>query len=233
MVHDATGALVAVAVDGPSGAGKSTTARAVAQQLGWNYVDTGAMYRALTWWLIEQGVDVHDKKQVAVRVGEPLLDISVDPSAPAVYVNGREVSAEIRDPHVSSAVSPVSAIAAVRERLVAVQREIMERGPVVVEGRDIGTVVAPDAAVKVFLVASSEARAQRHAAEWAREHGLSVEHTAAMLDQRDQMDSTRELSPLTQADDAVLIDSTSLDLDSVVDRIVKLVYERIPSIAAS
>lgn len=233
MVHDDTGALIAVAVDGPSGSGKSSTARGVAKRLGWNYVDTGAMYRALTWWLISEGVDVTDSEVVAERVFEPLLDISVDPSTPGVFVNGREVSDEIRDPHVTSAVSAVSAVPTVRERLVAVQREILERGAVVVEGRDIGTVVAPDAAVKVFLVATTEARAQRRAAEWAHEHEVTVEKTAAMLDHRDRLDSTRELSPLTQADDAVVIDSTAMTLDEVIDRVVSLVQQRIPSLATS
>lgn len=233
MVHDDTGALIAVAVDGPSGSGKSSTARGVAKRLGWNYVDTGAMYRALTWWLISEGVDVTDSEIVAERVFEPLLDISVDPSTPGVFVNGREVSDEIRDPHVTSAVSAVSAVPTVRERLVAVQREILERGAVVVEGRDIGTVVAPDAAVKVFLVATTEARAQRRAAEWAHEHDVTVEKTAAMLDHRDRLDSTRELSPLTQADDAVVIDSTAMTLDEVIDRVVSLVQQRIPSLATS
>jgi cytidylate kinase len=116
---------------------------------------------------------------------------------------------------------------------VAVQREILERGAVVVEGRDIGTVVAPDAAVKVFLVATTEARAQRRAAEWAHEHDVTVEKTAAMLDHRDRLDSTRELSPLTQADDAVVIDSTAMTLDEVIDRVVSLVQQRIPSLATS
>lgn len=233
MVHDSSGALVAVAVDGPSGSGKSSTARGVARRLGWNYVDTGAMYRALTWWLVDRGVDVHDASAVAASAAQPQLDISVDPTAPAVFVDGREVSEQIRDPHVTASVSAVSAVPEVRERLVAVQRDIMERGPVVVEGRDIGTVVAPDAAVKVFLVASTEARAQRRAAEWAEEHGLTIAHTAAMLDRRDHLDSTRELSPLTQADDAVLVDSTELTLEQVIDRIVALVRERVPSVAAS
>ena len=233
MVHDATGALVAVAVDGPSGSGKSSTARAVAERLGWNYVDTGAMYRALTWWLIGQGVDVNDRAEVGGRVLEPALDISVDPRQLAVFVNGVDVHAEIRDPSISSSVSAVSAVAEVRERLVAIQREIMERGPVVVEGRDIGTVVAPDAAVKVFLVATKEARAARRAAEWAAQHNLSIESTAAMLDRRDQLDSTRELSPLTQADDAVLIDSTEMSLEEVVDRVIGLVRERVPSYSSS
>ena len=233
MVHDASGALVAVAVDGPSGSGKSSTARGVAGLLGWNYVDTGAMYRALTWWLIAEGVDVNDPVAVGGRVAEPVLDISVDPSATGVFVNGKDVSAEIRDPLVTASVSAVSAVAEVRERLVAIQREIMERGPVVVEGRDIGTVVAPDAAVKVFLVATTEVRAERRAAEWAEEHNVTVERTAAMLDQRDRLDSTRELSPLTQADDAVVIDSTSLTLDEVIDKVVALVRNRIPTFVTS
>ncbi|HEX5017503.1 MAG TPA: (d)CMP kinase [Actinomycetes bacterium] len=233
MVHDGTGALVAVAVDGPSGSGKSSTARGVAERLGWNYVDTGAMYRALTWWLIQQGVDVDDPAEVARRVVEPTLDISADPRQRAVFVNGQDVSAEIRDPGITSSVSAVSAVAAVRKRLVEVQREIMERGPVVVEGRDIGTVVAPDAAVKVFLVATTEARAARRAAEWAEEHDITIERTAAMLDLRDQLDSTRELSPLTQAEDAVVIDSTELSLDEVIDRVIALVRERVPSFATS
>jgi cytidylate kinase len=233
MVHDDTGALVAVAVDGPSGSGKSSTARGVAERLGWNYVDTGAMYRALTFWLLRVGIDVADASEVAARVGEPVLDISVDPREHLVFINGDDVSREIRDPGVTSAVSAVSAVPAVRERLVAIQREIMERGPVVVEGRDIGTVVAPDAAVKVFLVATTEIRAERRAAEWAEAHGITVERTAAMLDHRDRLDSTRELSPLTQADDAVVIDSTNLTLDDVIDRVIGLVRERVPGYATS
>jgi cytidylate kinase len=228
MVHDGTGALVAVAVDGPSGSGKSSTARGVAERLGWNYVDTGSMYRALTWWLQQQGIDVDDAAAIAERVAEPAIDISVDPLAPAVFLDGADVSAAIRDPHVTAAVSAVSAVPAVRERLVRIQREIMERGPVVVEGRDIGTVVAPDAAVKVFLVADTERRAERRAAEWAADHGVSVESTAAMLDQRDHLDSTRELSPLTQAEDAVMIDSTSMDLDEVITTVIDLIRERVP-----
>jgi CMP/dCMP kinase len=233
MVHDDTGALVAVAVDGPSGSGKSSTARGVAAQLGWNYVDTGAMYRAITWWLIREGVDVDDPAEVGRRASEPRLDVSVDPTSLSVFVDGLDVADEIRDPGITSAVSAVSAVPEVRERLVAVQREVMERGPVVVEGRDIGTVVAPDAVVKVFLVATTEARAERRAAEWADEHGVSVADTAEQLDRRDHLDSTRELSPLTQADDAVVIDSTSLTLDDVIDRIVALVRERVPAYSPS
>ena len=233
MVHDSTGALVAVAVDGPSGSGKSSTARAVAKRLGWNYVDTGSMYRALTWWLIGQGVDIADADAIRERVEEPTLDISVDPDTPAVYVNGDDVSTEIRDVDVTSSVSAVSAVKEVRDRLVAIQRDIMERGPVVVEGRDIGTVVAPDAAVKVFLVASTEVRAERRTADWADSHGVTVERTAQMLNDRDRLDSTRELSPLTQADDAVVIDSTTLSLDEVIDAVIALVRQRIPTYVTS
>ena len=189
------------------------------------------MYRALTWWLIRENVDVNDATAVSARVAEPALDISVDPREHMVFINGDDVSAEIRDPNVTSSVSAVSAVPKVRERLVGIQREIMERGPVVVEGRDIGTVVAPDAAVKVFLVATTEVRAERRAAEWADAHGITVERTAAMLDHRDRQDSTRELSPLTQADDAVVIDSTSMTLDEVIDRVIALVRERVPGYA--
>jgi cytidylate kinase len=229
MVHDGTGALVAVAVDGPSGSGKSSTARGVAERLGWNYVDTGAMYRALTWWLLRQGVDVNAPDAVSARAREPELDISVNPRERAVFIDGVDVSNEIRDPGITSSVSAVSAVPAVRARLVEIQREIMERGPVVVEGRDIGTVVAPDAAVKVFLVATTEVRAERRAAEWAHEEGVTVEGTAAMLDHRDRLDSTRELSPLTQADDAVVIDSTSLTLEQVIDQVIDLIRQRVPT----
>jgi cytidylate kinase len=233
MVHDSTGALVAVAVDGPSGSGKSSTARGVATRLGWNYVDTGAMYRALTLWLLRQGVDVNDSAEVGRRAAEPVLDLAVTPDERAVFVDGVDVTDAIRDPGITGAVSAVSAVPEVRQRLVAVQREVMERGPVVVEGRDIGTVVAPDAAVKVFLVATTEARAERRAAEWADEHGVSVERTAELLDHRDRLDSTRELSPLTQADDATVIDSTSLSLEQVIDKVIEIVRERLPAYATS
>ncbi len=216
----------AVAVDGPSGSGKSSTARGVAQRLGWNYLDTGAMYRAITWWFLSHGVEPRDVEQVASRAQDPSLEISTDPNGPGVLVDGHDVTEEIRDPRVTDAVSAISAVPAVRERMVELQRAAIDRGPIVIEGRDIGTVVVPDAPVKVFLIASSSARAHRRAAELS-EHDASVEDTLESLKRRDLLDSTRELSPLVMADDAVKIDSTDLTLDQVVDAIVEMVEQRL------
>jgi cytidylate kinase len=217
----------AVAVDGPSGSGKSSTARGVARALGWSYLDTGAMYRALTWWLLSHGVDVNDPEAVAARAGEPDLLVSTDPDGPGVLIDGHDVTEQIRDPHVTESVSAVSAVPAVRARLVELQRAAMARGPVVIEGRDIGTVVVPDAPVKVFLVASSKARAERRSAEFADRHEGSLEDTLLSLKRRDLLDSTREASPLARAEDAIEIDSTDRTLDEVVDAVVQLVKARL------
>ncbi|MDH4160906.1 MAG: (d)CMP kinase [Actinomycetota bacterium] len=213
---------VVVAVDGPSGSGKSSTARGVARVLGYRYLDTGAMYRAMTWWMLQQDVDVHDRQAVASLAARPVLTVSTDPDVPHVEVDGHDVTNAIRDPEVTRAVSAVSAVSEVRARLVQVQQAAMAGGGIVVEGRDIGTVVAPDAQVKVYLVASTSARAARRAADLAH-HSVTVADTHASLERRDAMDSTREISPLTQAKDAVEIDSTAMSLDEVVEAVVSLV----------
>lgn len=213
---------VVVAVDGPSGSGKSSTAKEVARRLGFRYLDTGAMYRAMTWWVLHEGIDVGDAAAVASRAHEPVLTVFTDPDRPHVEVDGRDVTEAIRSPEVTHAVSAVSAVPQVRSRLVAVQQEAMRGGGIVVEGRDIGTVVAPNATVKVFLVASAQTRAARRAADWAH-HAVTVEDTQASLARRDELDSTRTVSPLTRAPDAVEIDSTELSLDEVVSRVVALV----------
>lgn len=215
-----------IAMDGPSGSGKSSAAKGVARVLGYRYLDTGAMYRATTWWMLEQGVDVEDAAAVAARVGEVRIEMSTDPDAPGISVNGRDVSEPIRGQAVTGAVSAVSRVPEVRAALVALQREIMAGGGIVAEGRDIGTVVAPDAPVKVFLTASEEARALRRAKEIA-DPAVSVEATLADQARRDRLDSTRTASPLTKADDAVEIDSTELGLAEVVDTVVRLVKERV------
>src|SRR5690349_4360997 len=163
-----------IAVDGPSGSGKSSTSRGVATRLGLRYLDTGAMFRAMTWWLLQQGVDVNDPEAVAARVDAPVLVSGTDPDAPTITVDGVDVSGPIRTQEVTSAVSAVSAVPAVRERLLREQRDIIGSGGIVVEGRDIGTVVAPDAAVKVYLTADPEARAARRTAEMA---GTTVQAT--------------------------------------------------------
>jgi cytidylate kinase len=209
-------------MDGPSGSGKSSVAKGVARTLGLRYLDTGAMYRAMTWWMLDQGIEVEDADAVSAGAGEPVLRVGTDPDAPAIEVDGQDVSGPIRTREVTNAVSAVSRVPVVRERLVVLQREIIATGGIVVEGRDIGTVVAPGAPVKVFLTASEEARAQRRALETARD----AETTLAEQARRDHLDSTRKTSPMTKADDAVEIDSTELGLAEVIDAVVRLVKER-------
>jgi cytidylate kinase len=217
---------IVIAMDGPSGSGKSSAAKGVARSLGLRYLDTGAMYRAMTWWMLSQSVPVEDAEQVAVRAAEPLLEVGTDPDAPAISVDGTDVSGPIRTREVTNAVSAVSSVPLVRERLVALQREIMATGGIVAEGRDIGTVVAPDAPIKIFLTASDEARARRRAKELTSDPAATVQTTLKEQARRDRMDSTRKASPMTKADGAVEIDSTELTLDEVVDAVVRLVKER-------
>ena len=213
-----------IAIDGPSGSGKSSTSRGVADQLGLRYLDTGAMFRAMTWWMLREGVDVHDAAAVAERCGEPDIVSGTDPLAPRVAVDGRDVATEIRSARVTGAVSPVSAVPAVRARLLDLQRaEIEAAGQepgIVVEGRDIGSVVAPDAPVKVFLTADTDARATRRAAE---EGGSDLDATREVLSARDRIDSGRAAAPLVQADGAAHIDSTAYSLEEVVAQVVALV----------
>lgn len=221
-----TRAGLVIAIDGPSGSGKSSASRGVATRLGLRYLDTGAMYRAVTWWLLEHGVDTEDADAVAAAAGLPALDIDTDPAGARVWVDGVDVSRPIRDRAVSNAVSAVSAIPAVRRRMVDLQREVIGPGGIVVEGRDIGTVVAPDAPVKIFLTAAAGTRADRRAAELVHDLGASVEVTHAEMSRRDQLDSARADSPLAKADDAYEIDTTRYTLDEVIDTILALVKER-------
>ena len=215
---------VVVAIDGPSGSGKSSTSRGVATRLGLRYLDTGAMYRAMTWWMLRHGVPIDDPAAVGERCGEPEIATGTDPEHPTITVDGTDVAAAIRTPEVTGAVSPVSAVPQVRARLLALQHAAIDgavEGPgIVVEGRDIGAVVAPDAHVKVFLTADASARAARRAAE---EGGSDVAATESSLLARDRIDSTRTASPLTMAEGAVHIDSTPYTLEEVVDLIAGLV----------
>ncbi len=208
-----------IAMDGPSGSGKSSVSRGVARALGLRYLDTGAMYRAMTWWMLRAGVPVDDPAAVAARCGEPELVSGTDPSAPSIRVDGVDVSGPIRGQDVTAAVSAVAAVPAVRERLVALQRQIIGAGGIVVEGRDIGTVVAPDAPVKIYLTASAEARARRRTKELT---GATVAATQAAMARRDHLDSTREVNPLTLATGAVEIDTTDLTLDEVIAEVLRL-----------
>jgi CMP/dCMP kinase len=211
---------IVVAIDGPSGSGKSSTSRGVAARLGLRYLDTGAMYRGMTWWMLREGLDVHDREAVAAHAGEPEILSGTDANGPSIVVEGVDVGLAIRSAEVNAAVSPVSAVPEVRERLVELQRETIGNGGIVVEGRDIGAVVAPFAQVKVYLTADPAARAQRRAAE---EGGTDVDITQQSLLARDAIDSSRDASPLTMAEGAVHIDTTGYTLDEVIDQVVALV----------
>src|SRR5215469_11687076 len=170
-----------IAMDGPAGSGKSTVARRVAAELGLRYLDTGAMYRALTWWLREHGVDLDDTGAVLARIAEPRIRIGTDPAAPSIMVDGRDVAGPIRSRDVSNSVSIVAAIPQVRALLIAMQRDIIAnaaaREGIVAEGRDIGTVVAPDAAIKVYLTATEDVRAERRSADLTADPAATVEAT--------------------------------------------------------
>jgi cytidylate kinase len=213
-----------VAVDGPSGSGKSTVSRRLASALDARYLDTGAMYRAITWAVLRAEVDPFDAEAVVKIAGEVDLAIGVEPDAPWVSVDGITVDQEIRGPAVTAAVSAVSAVPAVRELLVAMQRGIISATErIVVEGRDIGSVVVPDADLKVYLTASADARARRRSTEYATD----VTATAADLARRDRLDSTRAADPLQQASDAVVLDTTALNVDEVVTRLRDLLNGKV------
>jgi len=217
---------VIVAIDGPSGTGKSSTSRAVAAKLGLSYLDTGAQYRAITWWMLTNGVDIDDPEAIADQAGKSAIVSGSDPGAPAITVDGVDVSGPIRTQEVTAAVSAVSAVPAVRARMVELQRASAAAAPggIVVEGRDIGTTVLPDATVKIFLTASAEARAARRSGEL--KGAQSVADTRVALLQRDAADSGRKTSPLAKAADAVEVDTTELSLEQVIECVVTLVEEK-------
>ena len=208
-----------VAVDGPSGSGKSTVSRRLAAALGARYLDTGAMYRAVTWAVLRGGVDPHDADAVAKVATAARLVSGTDPQAPSITVDDTPVDREIRGPEVTAAVSTVSAVPAVRALLVDAQRALIARaGRIVVEGRDIGGVVAPDADLKVFLTAAATERARRRSTE----NAVDLETTAADLARRDSLDSSRAADPLRRAPDAVELDTTALGIDEVVARLLDM-----------
>jgi CMP/dCMP kinase len=214
-----------IAVDGPAGSGKSTAARLVAATLGLRYLDTGAMYRALTWWLLQQHVELTDTTAVVARIAEPRIEVGTDPERPRITVDGHDVAGPIRTRQVSNSVSTVAAIPAVRALLIGRQRDIIAAAAtgIVAEGRDIGTVVAPGAAIKVYLTASEEVRAQRRTADLADGDPAAtvaaVQHEQARRDRRDA-------AQMAVAADAVEIDTSGLTLEDVVGRVVDLARSR-------
>ncbi|WP_149823360.1 (d)CMP kinase [Streptomyces tailanensis] len=218
-------ATVIVAIDGPSGTGKSSTSKAVAAQLGLSYLDTGAQYRAITWWMVNNGIDIEDPSAIAAVAGKPEIVSGTDPAGPTITVDGTDVAGPIRTQEVTSKVSAVSAVPEVRARITELQRSIAsgaENG-IVVEGRDIGTTVLPDADLKIFLTASPEARAARRSGELK---GVDVHATREALLKRDAADSNRKASPLAKADDAVEVDTSDLTLQQVIECVVTLIEEK-------
>jgi len=212
-----------VAIDGPSGAGKGTVARVVAERLGYRHVDTGAMYRAVAWKALHEGLDVGDEAAVT-RIGE---QATFDLEQGRVVIDGHDVAAAIRTPDIDRAAAIVARHPAVRRALVRRQRRYGEAGGVVMEGRDIGTVVFPDAEVKVYLDASPEERARRRAADPAHTSSQKAQlsDVATAIAERDRSDSTRAASPLSVAPDATILDTTGVAVDVVVDRVLALVNE--------
>jgi len=214
-----------IAIDGPSGAGKGTVALEIARRLGYRHVDTGAMYRAVAWKALEERLDLGDEAAVAALAARTVLDLD----GGGVRIDGRDVTQAIRTPEIDSATSRVARLARVRQELVARQRAMGERGGIVMEGRDIGTAVFPGADVKIYLDASPGERARRRANDpaHASSHGGGVAEVATALEQRDHMDRTRTASPLTMAEDAVQIDTTGVPIDEVVERVMRVVAERL------
>lgn len=216
-----------IAIDGPAGAGKSTIAREVARRLGFVYVDTGAMYRAVALYLLRQGVDAADENAVGAAASKAQVSLSYENGAQQVFLNGENVSGQIRSEEVGKMASAASGYMAVREKLVELQKALAERENVVMDGRDIGTCVLPDAPVKIYLTASSRVRAERRFKELAQKGvSCSLDEIEKDIIERDYQDMHREHSPLTQAEDAVLLDSSLMTIGQVVEAIIRTARDR-------
>ena len=209
-----------VAIDGPAGAGKSTIAKLCAKKMNLVYVDTGAMYRAVALYLLESGIDVNDPYEVADKCTGADVDIKYEDGIQNVYLNGINVTGRLREEAVGNTASVTSAVPEVRKQIFALQRGLADRGGVIMDGRDIGTVVMPDADVKIYLTASSEVRARRRVLELeAKGEKPDFEEVKRDIEERDYRDMHREISPLKQADDAVLVDTSDMTIDEVVSKI--------------
>lgn len=217
---------IVVAIDGPAGAGKSTIAKLAAEKLGYAYIDTGAMYRSVAWKFLQTG-KAFDEDFISGLSKTMLIDFKPEAKINRVFVDGTEVTDAIRTPEVTAIVSRVAAIGAVREAMVDQQRRMGETGGVLMDGRDIGTVVFPNAQLKIFLTASVEERARRRYAEMvAKGQQVDLQQLQADIAERDKQDSERAISPLRQAEDALLLDTSDMGISEVADRILQLVQER-------
>lgn len=217
---------IVVAIDGPAGAGKSTIAKLAAEKLGYAYIDTGAMYRSVAWKFLQAGKPF-DEDFISGLSKTMLIDFKPEAKINRVFVDGTEVTDAIRTPEVTAIVSRVAAIGAVREAMVDQQRRMGEAGGVLMDGRDIGTVVFPNAQLKIFLTASVEERARRRYAEMvAKGQQVDLQQLQADIAERDKQDSERAISPLRQAEDALLLDTSDMGISEVTERILQLVQER-------
>lgn len=216
-----------IAIDGPAATGKSTTAKRLSRKLSFIYIDTGAMYRAMGLYFIENGISYEDEETINQVCDDIDIDIYYEDDEQHIKLNGRDVTKLIRTEEVSKYASVTSSYLKVREKLVALQRKLAEKNNVIMDGRDIGTVVLPDAELKVFLTATSEERARRRYEELLKKgQDVTLESVSHDLEERDHRDSTRANSPLRQADDAILVDTTNLSFDEVVEKIEELYNEK-------
>jgi len=215
-----------IAIDGPAASGKSTTARLLAKQLGYIYIDTGAMYRAATLAVLDSGVNLNDKMATVQVVKTSKIELKIIDGVQHTFLNGIDVSEKIRTPKIDKAINNISTNAAVREIMVNYQRKTAEQGGVVMDGRDIGTVVLPQADLKVFMQASIEARAQRRMKDQST-HNISLQEIKEEISRRDHSDMTRKESPLIKAEDALQLDNSDLTIDQQVDTILGWIKEKL------
>lgn len=220
--------MINIAIDGPAGAGKSTIAKAVAAKKGYIYVDTGAMYRAMALFILRNGIDPEDAAAISAKCTEADITIEYRDGVQVVLLGGENVNEYLRTPQVSDMASRTSVNGDVRRKLVELQQQLARRQNVVMDGRDIGTVVLPDAQVKIFLTASVEVRSDRRYKEMIEKgEEADLEEIKAQIRERDERDMNREISPLKQAEDAVLVDTSDMSIDEVVERILRIVEEKI------
>lgn len=215
--------LISIAIDGPAAAGKSTVAKQIAKKLGIIYVDTGAMYRALTYQTLQENIDLEDEKAVMKILNKIDIRLAQDKEGQRVFINEKDVTEAVRYPDVTASVSVIAKHPLVRKKMVAAQQELAQDNSVVMDGRDIGSHVLPDADVKIFLIASVTERAKRRFEE-NRQKGIPADlHTLEKeIEKRDELDSTREASPLVKAEDAIELDTTSLSIDDVTNKILEI-----------